>query len=405
MNEIFSIEDLRAYAAQNGPYVRLSGNIVPNGITVDLTTVPEDMIGMRGVVRMEHTTEALAQHLDRGEIQDGEAVFLLAQAGCTGEQVSLLENAIRRSGCRHLALILGGKPERPIQGAVNFWVPSLEEAEHSHASVLKDGDRVEYDLTVSLFGADLIECLDHRLGPRAGEPFYYRQLAPDLWIIGEEFTRMFLILGRERGLLVDAGFGYGDLAAAVRRVTSLPVEVALTHGHFDHAGGIGFFNTETIYLHKADFPFVEARQGSEILKRLTPLEDGHVFDLGGRRVRAIWLPGHSAGSMVFWEEDSGLLFAGDSLLCGPFFLLNGEADIRSLLSGLNRLLQPELGIQTFYPAHRELFPMTRDDVQQAVAFLEDVLHGRVRGVPTWIAPMETSPYKTYRSGAFSLYSL
>ena len=181
--------------------------------------------------------------------------------------------------------------------------------------------------------------------------------------------------------------------------------ILLTHGHFDHAGGIRFFDAGTIYLHESDFPCVENRQGAGILKRLRPLKDGHVFDLGGRRVRAIWLPGHSSGSMVFLDEDEGTLFAGDSLLCGPFFLLNGEKDIRSLIHGLTRLLRPEMNIRTFYPAHRELCPMTPDDVRSVLSLLNAILAGEVKGAPTWIAPMEASPYKTYHSGPFSVYAL
>ena len=43
MNEIYNSKDLRAYADSHGPYMRLTGNIAPYGITIDLTTVPEDM--------------------------------------------------------------------------------------------------------------------------------------------------------------------------------------------------------------------------------------------------------------------------------------------------------------------------------------------------------------------------
>ena len=70
MNEIYNSKDLRAYADSHGPYMRLTGNIAPYGITIDLTTVPEDMIGMRGVVRVEHRVEALVEKLRTRRIQD-----------------------------------------------------------------------------------------------------------------------------------------------------------------------------------------------------------------------------------------------------------------------------------------------------------------------------------------------
>lgn len=405
MNELFNGTDLRAYIEKNGPYMQLSGNIAPYGITIDLTTVPDDMLGMRGVMRLESTVEDLAGTLKEQRIQDGEAIFLTGQASCSAAQANLLAEAVRLSGRKHLACILLEKPEAKIPGIVNLWYQSAESAAENHALVLKNGDRVEYDISTALFGADLIECLDHRLGPQAEEPFYFRKLDDDIWIIGEEFTRMFLVLGRERALLIDAGFGYGDLEAAVRSITDLPVDVALTHGHFDHAGGIRFLEGENIYLHQADYPCVEARQGKDILKRLIPLEDGHLFELGGRSIRSIWLPGHSEGSMVFLEEGTGILFAGDSLLCGPFFLLNGREDVSRLADGLTRLLSPEMNVRTFYPAHRTMFPMTRDHVREIIALLQRILNGEEKGISTWIAPAESSPYKTYHSGPFSVYSV
>ena len=46
-----------------------------------------------------------------------------------------------------------------------------------------------------------------------------------------------LIIGNEKALLIDTGYGYGNLREAVARLTDLPLIVANTHGHFDHVGG------------------------------------------------------------------------------------------------------------------------------------------------------------------------
>ena len=47
----------------------------------------------------------------------------------------------------------------------------------------------------------------------------------------------YLIEGDDKAILLDTGFGYGDLKAFVDTLTTLPYEVILTHGHPDHAGG------------------------------------------------------------------------------------------------------------------------------------------------------------------------
>jgi glyoxylase-like metal-dependent hydrolase (beta-lactamase superfamily II) len=49
--------------------------------------------------------------------------------------------------------------------------------------------------------------------------------------------------------------------------------------------------------------------------RLTrPLRDGEVVALAGRSLRALHRPGHSPTDTVFWEQERGLLLAGDHLL-------------------------------------------------------------------------------------------
>lgn len=48
----------------------------------------------------------------------------------------------------------------------------------------------------------------------------------------------FLVEGQEKALLVDTMTGLRGLRDFVTGLTDLPVEVVLTHGHMDHAGGV-----------------------------------------------------------------------------------------------------------------------------------------------------------------------
>jgi len=52
----------------------------------------------------------------------------------------------------------------------------------------------------------------------------------------------YLVEGERAALLVDSCGGFGDLRACVQGITSLPVTVALTHGHYDHLAGSYWFD-------------------------------------------------------------------------------------------------------------------------------------------------------------------
>lgn len=152
-----------------------------------------------------------------------------------------------------------------------------------------------------------------------------------------------LIIGSKKALLIDTGYGYGDLKKAVEALTDLPVIVANTHGHFDHAGGNYQFNS--VYINKNELPTyfwyltevkplttktLLAKRSEDGLSIIPPeldidwylkqnnkhfemLSNHQVFDLGGRMVEAIFLPGHTRGSVVFYDDLSRLLISGDDI--------------------------------------------------------------------------------------------
>ncbi len=195
---------------------------------------------------------------------------------------------------------------------------------------------------------------------RFTQPFVC-EIAPDTYAINEYgIAAEFLVIGSERALLIDTGVGLCDLPGLIRRFTSLPYDVVLTHGHGDHAGGIGHFSN--IYLHPADFEMVEkidlegvknynrmlGKQGAwevydydpdaicpiKKMPVLHPIREGYVFDLGGRKLTVIETPGHTAGSICLLDEKARILFSGDAcnINLGIF-----DSPIEEALTGLNKL--------------------------------------------------------------------
>jgi glyoxylase-like metal-dependent hydrolase (beta-lactamase superfamily II) len=138
--------------------------------------------------------------------------------------------------------------------------------------------------------------------------------------------------------LVDAGCGKSvdklfrnvqNHGAALSQIEYLMI----THCHYDHTGGIRDIRGRTkckVITHELDAHFLE--EGNETvtgaiwyggsLPRLTIdiklTEKRETVDLGGRKIEAIHVPGHSPGSLVYLMESEGLkvLFGQD--VHGPF---------------------------------------------------------------------------------------
>lgn len=51
------------------------------------------------------------------------------------------------------------------------------------------------------------------------------------------FVSRYLILGKEKALLFDPGYGFDALPQSIARVTQLPLTVVASHGHPDHVLG------------------------------------------------------------------------------------------------------------------------------------------------------------------------
>ena len=184
--------------------------------------------------------------------------------------------------------------------------------------------------------------------------------------------RAYLLTGAKRAVLIDSMCGGGDLPAAVRSITTLPVTAVLTHCHFDHIGGAFFF--PEVFLPAAEQPRWEAERRHLAMAHETflregvfspqdpwCLRDGHTpsfrdvregdnLDLGGLALRAVALPGHTAGSMGYFCPQRELLFSGDAvtpIMCLFFPESLSISHYRETLQKIRRL-----PVRSFYTGHQ-----------------------------------------------------
>ncbi len=173
------------------------------------------------------------------------------------------------------------------------------------------------------------------------DPFKARRFNEDTYIIEGRGCWNYLLLGKEKAMLVDSGVLLEDLRAFVETLTDLPVIVVNTHGHGDHITGNRFF--DECYMHPRALPGAKRffanreRIPAEWIRdwkcEPTLVEEGYTFDLGGRQVEVIEIPCHSAGDIALLDHKDHLLFTGDDLEVGQILLFYGNGEIGATVAG------------------------------------------------------------------------
>ena len=215
----------------------------------------------------------------------------------------------------------------------------------------------------------------HAFDPRPGPPLgtvvagYWRvqQIAPATFAIGEPQgdpdNYEYLLIGTKRALLIDSGATARDIHAVLATLTSLPVTVIPTHLHWDHTTGLRNFRSVALI----DLPETRGRLGSDSYVHLSRHEfidndpprfrvsewikpDG-LIDLGGRQVRILSTPGHTATSISVYDPAIHALFTGDFLYPTSLYAFMPDSSLSAYAATADRLLAMLPGDTRLYGAH------------------------------------------------------
>jgi hydroxyacylglutathione hydrolase len=236
--------------------------------------------------------------------------------------------------------------------------------------------------------------------------FKVREIAGRVWAIDDNgWDTIYLVAGDKKALLIDTGWGIGDLPSVVRSITPLPVTVIHTHGHPDHV--CASYQFSEIHIAKADLDllydnFEESRREMNLqtlfknenafpatfsqeswirakLKSVISIQEGYEFDLGGRCLTVIAIPGHTAGSIGLLDEKSGLLFTGDSIIKGQVWMhLKGSPSLSTYLESLRNVYTLRTKFEYLLPNHAES-PISVLVLKELISGAEDILTGRRTG--------------------------
>lgn len=130
------------------------------------------------------------------------------------------------------------------------------------------------------------------------------------------------------GAIVDPGGDLPRITAAIAEVGLVPEKILLTHGHIDHAGAAAELK-ETLGVpiegpHIADKFLLDGleAQGRDYgieARNLTPdrwLAEGETVTVAGHTFELFHCPGHSPGSIVFFNRRQRFALVGDVLFRG-----------------------------------------------------------------------------------------
>lgn len=150
-------------------------------------------------------------------------------------------------------------------------------------------------------------------------PFFESHLiAEGVWQILSDGDLSYLVEGTSEAIVIDSGYGAGNIRAFCQQLTTRPVRRILnTHDHFDHTANNSYFETalmaeKTVPLATIPFPsFAGIDFPRDYPKQI--IGAGAVIDLGERQLNVFAVPDHAVGSLAFLDKQSRILFCGDEV--------------------------------------------------------------------------------------------
>ena len=201
-------------------------------------------------------------------------------------------------------------------------------------------------------------------------------------------VKIYLLIGKEKAMLIDSGYGQKDLSKEIRKITKNPVKVFLTHGHIDHAGGT--FRFSDVYLKKEDQEVFRRHTSFDFMSKhlkTSPHEypipqEIHLgkIDLGDREIEIVSTPGHTPGSVSFVDREGKVAFVGDFINPWDTWLgLEESLEVKEFLNSLKQFKKviQDNDIKKIYSGHN-LIPMTPQIIEDYIIFCEKIIRGEIK---------------------------
>ena len=144
-------------------------------------------------------------------------------------------------------------------------------------------------------------------------------------VLGPVETNAYLVGDAQAGeaVVIDPAWDGEEIAAEAKRRGWRISGVWVTHAHFDHIGGAGALarlpDAPPVAMHAADLPLWRAQGGAPLFgMHIDPgptpgleLVHGQKLNVGEYEFEVRHAPGHTAGHVMFYCAQQGVMFCGD----------------------------------------------------------------------------------------------
>lgn len=232
--------------------------------------------------------------------------------------------------------------------------------------------------------------------------FKIKQLDENIYCISASMVNTYVILGKEKAMVIDTGYGFRDLMQVVREITDLPLVVINTHGHVDHSGG-NFYFAEPVYIHKFDYELYKKHNSPEMHRELEKtlkfvnrvffwrelitknpeendeqryefdhfefIKEGDTFNLGNLTAQIIEIPGHTQGSIAVYFPEIRLIVTSDGANAACWLFLPESTNLSTYEASLHKL--EAYDFDRILTGHTDKF-FGRDDLAEWIDLAENL---------------------------------
>jgi hydroxyacylglutathione hydrolase len=188
-------------------------------------------------------------------------------------------------------------------------------------------------------------------------------LAVDRYELGAIGTNCYVVRASAEAsdaVVIDPGGDAAELRLELAGVGARCVAILITHGHWDHLGGVADLAEGTgAPVHMAAAERIALEQINDFtpptvhLRPYTPdvlLEGDETLELAGIRFETVRVPGHSPGHLAYHAD--GCLFSGDVLFAGSVGRTDLPlADWDTLVESIRALAERFPPETVVYPGH------------------------------------------------------